>query len=89
MDYIIVEEVTNKVLFSTDYDLELEAQVEELEMADVEFTIYERTEKGGWEEAEFYCEHSVIMSFSYGSWEERCENMSARPGGCWNHRGLY
>lgn len=89
MDYIIVEEATNKVMFSTDYDLELEAKVEELEVADVEFTIYERTEKGGWEESEFHCEHFQGLVTSHGYMEERCENMSDRPGGCWNHRGLY
>lgn len=89
MNYIIVEEATNKVLLSTDYDLELEAFVEELEVGDVEFTIYEETKSGAWVEAEFYCRHVDYIVSSHGGWEERCENMSSVPGGCEIHRDVF
>lgn len=88
-NYMIVESDTNKVLLTSDYDLELETQVEELEMEDVEYTIYEEVKPGCWEEAEFYCSHTQYHINSHGGWEERCDVISSHPSGCIAHRDVF
>lgn len=65
---------------------ELEAYLDVLEENDMEYTIFERTKDNSWEVAEFYCEHTVYMQNAHGGWEERCENMGSKPGGCEVHR---
>lgn len=66
---------------------ELEAYLDMLEENDVEYRIFEQSAGDCvWEGAEFYCDHAVYMQNSHGGWEERCENMGNKPGGCEVHR---
>lgn len=88
MKHMILCNSTQSVLGMSDNDWELEAFIEELEVADVEFTIYEQGKDGQWSLAEFYCTHTQTVVTSYGMYEEDCENMSDVPGGCIEHRAV-
>lgn len=89
MKHMILCNDTRSVLAICNSDWELEAFVEELEVGDVEFTIYEQGKDGQWDVAEFYCTHTQTVVNAHGAYEERCENMSDLPNGCVAHRDVF